>query len=180
MNLHLVDFNADLVAAWKDAFRPFPEVSVQQGDLLEIATNCVVSPANSYGFMDGGIDAVYCGFFGRSIERTVREAIARRPEGHLPVGASLVVRTSHKRVPYLIVAPTMSMPEAVPSENCYRAMKAVLRIAGSEPDVGREVYCPGMGTGVGMVTPANGCDDGSSLRGVEKCALTRANPCMER
>lgn len=155
MNLHLVDFNAELVAALKEAFTPFPEVSVQRADLLEVATNCVVSPANSYGFMDGGIDAAYCGFFGRSIEQTVREAISRRPEGHLPVGASLVVRTGNTRIPYLIVAPTMTMPEAVPSGNCYRAMKAVLRIASSEPDAGREVYCPGMGTGVGMVPPAN-------------------------
>ena len=37
--------------------------------------------------------------------------IPRRPEGHLPVGASLVVRTGHERIPHLIVAATMLSPE---------------------------------------------------------------------
>lgn len=50
-----------------------------------MAEHCVVSPANSYGFMDGGIDAAYRSFFGLQIERTVQEAVARRPEGRLPV-----------------------------------------------------------------------------------------------
>jgi O-acetyl-ADP-ribose deacetylase (regulator of RNase III) len=83
----------------------------------------------------------------------VREAVTRRPEGHLPVGASLVVHTGDTRVPFLIVAPTMSVPEEVMSNNCYRAMRAVLRVATGE--VGRDVYCPGLATGVGMVPPEN-------------------------
>jgi hypothetical protein len=63
-------------------------------------------------------------------EDLLAEAIARRPEGHLPVGASLVVRTGHPRIPYLIVAPTMVLPEAVSADHCYRAMRAVLRESG--------------------------------------------------
>jgi len=155
MRLHLVDYNGDLVNAWADAFAQFPEVTVQQGDLLAIAKHCVVSPANSYGFMDGGIDAAYRAYFGASIERTVQEAVTRRPEGHLPVGASLVVRTGHELVPYMIVAPTMMVPEQVESRHCYRAMKAVLRLASADEELGRNVYCPGLATGVGMVPPKN-------------------------
>lgn len=155
MRLHLVDYSGHLVNAWTEAFGQFPEVTVQQGDLLSIAENCVVSPANSFGFMDGGIDAAYRAFFGAQIKRTVQDAISRRPEGHLPVGASLVVRTGHQRVPFLIVAPTMMMPEQVESRHCYRAMRAVLRIAGADAEVGRDVYCPGLATGVGIVPPDN-------------------------
>jgi hypothetical protein len=81
MRLHLVDHNRHLVNAWTKAFREFPEVTVEQGDLLAIAEHCVVSPANSYGFMDGGIDAAYRAFFGAQIERTVQDAVTRRPEG---------------------------------------------------------------------------------------------------
>ena len=153
MRLHLVDYNGHLVNAWGEAFNPFPEVTVQQGDLLAVAEHCVVSPANSYGFMDGGIDAAYRAFFGAEIERTVQDAIARRPEGHLPVGASLVVPTGHSRIPFLIVAPTMTIPEQVESRHCYRAMRAVLRIVSRDAEVGRDVYCPGLATGVGMVPP---------------------------
>jgi len=153
MTLHLVGVNAQLVRAWRKAFRRFPEVSIHKGDILGIAEHCIVSPANSYGFMDGGIDLAYRKFFGAQIERTVQEAIARRPEGHLPVGAALVVRTGHGRVPYLIVAPTMTMPEAVGSDNSYRALRAVLRLAGADSEVGRSLYCPGLATGTGKVLP---------------------------
>jgi O-acetyl-ADP-ribose deacetylase (regulator of RNase III) len=153
MRLSLVDLDCVLVTAWVEAFQSFPEVTIQQSDLLAVAENTVVSPANGFGFMDGGIDRVYADFFGRQVEVRVMEAIARRPEGHLPVGASLVVRTGHPRIPYLIVAPTMILPEAVNEDHCYRAMRAVLRLASQLPDVGREVFCPGLGTGVGMVPP---------------------------
>jgi O-acetyl-ADP-ribose deacetylase (regulator of RNase III) len=155
MNLHLVDYNGHLVTAWIEAFKQFAEVSIEQGDLLTVARHCVVSPANSYGFMDGGIDAAYRAFFGAQLERRVREAVTQRPEGHLPVGASLVVRTGHQRVPFMIVAPTMTVPEQVESRNCYRAMRAILRIACADTEVGRDVFCPGLATGVGMVPPRN-------------------------
>ncbi len=153
MTLHLVGRNAQLVRAWRKAFRPFPEVFIHKGDILQIAEHCLVSPANSYGFMDGGIDLAYQDFVGHQIERTVREAIARLPEAHLPVGAALVVRTGHGRVPYLIVAPTMVMPGPVESRNSYRALRAILHLAGADAEVGRNIYCPGLATGTGRVPP---------------------------
>lgn len=88
-------------------------MTVQQGELLSLAENTVVSPANSSGFMDGGIDRAFVAFFGSQLQERVQDTIIRRPEGHLPVGASVVVRTGHARIPYLIVAPTMLGPEAV-------------------------------------------------------------------
>jgi O-acetyl-ADP-ribose deacetylase (regulator of RNase III) len=159
MRLHLVDLDASIVAAWRLAFDAFSEVDVQQADLLTVANNTVVSPANSYGVMDGGIDAAYVGFFGKGIELAVQEAIGLRQEGYLPVGASLVVRTKHRQIPYLIVAPTMLMPEPVPKQNCYRAMLAVLRICGGDEAIGREVFCPGLGTGVGAVPPMDAAEE---------------------
>jgi O-acetyl-ADP-ribose deacetylase (regulator of RNase III) len=153
MNLHLVDINPLVVDAWKSTFAEFSEIEIRHADVLAHARGCVVSPANSYGFMDGGVDAAYRAFFGASIESVVRDAVTRRPEGHLPVGASLVVPTRHPRVPYMIVAPTMTMPEAIESRNVYRAMRAVLRIAGREKFIGSDVYCPGLGSGVGGVAP---------------------------
>ena len=153
MRLHLVDYNGALVNAWVEAFKGFPEVAIQQGNLLSVAEHCVVSPANSHGFMDGGIDATYRDFFGPQIERRVQDAILRRPEGLLPVGASLVVETGHKRIPYLIVAPTMTMPEQVESGHSYRALRSVLRLVSATAEIGHDVYCPGLATGVGMVPP---------------------------
>jgi O-acetyl-ADP-ribose deacetylase (regulator of RNase III) len=47
----------------------------------------------------------------------------------------------------------MLMPEGVDSNNAYRAMRAVLRLAAAHPDRVHSVYCPGLCTGVGMVPP---------------------------
>jgi O-acetyl-ADP-ribose deacetylase (regulator of RNase III) len=40
-------------------------VTVHQVSILDVACDAVVSPANSFGFMDGGIDAVYLSLFGK-------------------------------------------------------------------------------------------------------------------
>src|SRR5688572_27332381 len=129
MRLYLVDADETVAIALREAFRNFPEVAVAHGDLLAVAHNTVASPANAHGFMDGGIDAAFRIFFGAAVEGRVREAISRRLEGYLPIGASLVVQTENARIPHMIVAPTMLAPEAIDSQNCYRAMRAVLRIA---------------------------------------------------
>jgi O-acetyl-ADP-ribose deacetylase (regulator of RNase III) len=156
--LHFVDTSGDLVDELRRVFAGVDEVVCSDGDILAVAQNAIVSPANSYGFMDGGIDAAYSAFFGSRLQATVQEAINRRPEGYLPVGASLAVRTGHDRIPFLIVAPTMHFPEEVPSDNCYRAMRAILRIMRTEPDVGRDVFCPGLATGIGRVPPAEAAE----------------------
>jgi O-acetyl-ADP-ribose deacetylase (regulator of RNase III) len=159
MRFYFIDQEAGVVSALWEAFRPFPEVVVRRGVLLELARNTVVSPANAFGFMDWGIDLVYLRAFGPGIQARVQEAIASRPEGHLPVGASLVVRTDHRRTPFLIVAPTMLTPEAVCSENSFRAMRAILRGAAAHEEIGREVFSPGLGTGVGLVPPAEAAQE---------------------
>jgi hypothetical protein len=107
MRLHLVDTNAELVEAWRVELASFPEIDIVHGDLLAVARHCIVSPANSYGFMDGGIDLVYLRHFGQDLERRVRAAIAMRPERMVPVGAAEVVATGNEAIPFLIVAPGM-------------------------------------------------------------------------
>jgi O-acetyl-ADP-ribose deacetylase (regulator of RNase III) len=153
--MHFVDTDGDVVQELRRAFAGIEEVVCAVGDILAVAENALVSPANSYGFMDGGIDAAYSAFFGPQLQSTVQDAINRRPGGLLPVGASLAVRTGHPRIPFLIVAPTMHTPEEVPSENCYRAMRAVLRLVQTETAIGSEVFCPGLATGTGRVPPAD-------------------------
>jgi O-acetyl-ADP-ribose deacetylase (regulator of RNase III) len=162
MKLTLVDLNIELVQHWQDAFASFPEVEILCDDILAVAHNCLVSPANSYGYMDGGIDYVYYNYFGPNIQVKVQEAIDRRPEGMLPVGASLVVKTGDQKIPYLIVAPTMELPGAVSFQNCYHAMVAVLRAASKYPDKIVHVYCPGLATGVGRVEPQYAAEEMAS------------------
>ena len=153
MKLHLVDLNIELVEYWQTAFVENYEVEILCADMLEVAHSCVVSPANSYGFMDGGIDYVYYNYFGPDIQVKVQQAIAKRPEGMLPVGASLIVETGDSKIPFLLVAPTMEMPGAVRFSHCYHAMVAILRAANTYPQNISDVFCPGLATGVGRVEP---------------------------
>ena len=141
------------VGAWKKAFSDCPEVEIKGDDILELAHTSIVSPANSYGFMDGGIDLAYSHYFGPHLQEKVFQAISLRPEGFLPVGASLMVRTENQEIPYLIVAPTMKLPGPVPAGNCYHAMVAILRIASKNEAQLKNVFCPGLATGIGEVPP---------------------------
>ena len=47
----------------------------------------------------------------------------------------------------------MFLPEPTTEENVFRAMDAALRLALLHSDIVRELYCPGMGTGVGRLAP---------------------------
>lgn len=159
MELHLTDINPRLVKAWENAFSDFSEVYVHEADILSIAENTIVSPANSYGFMDGGIDRLYTEFFGFKPQEEIQRHIATRSEGYLPVGTAVVVPTGHKRIPYMISAPTMMSPGAVPASNCFFAMAAILNAASRNPREISRVYCPGLATLTGRVEEELAADE---------------------
>src|SRR4051812_43983254 len=46
----------DLADAWERHCGELPDVAVHRGSILDLQADAVVSPANSFGFMDGGID----------------------------------------------------------------------------------------------------------------------------
>ena len=54
----LVDLNAKVVQAWRAAFTDTPEVEIVKGSILTQHVDAWVSPTNSHGRMDGGVDAV--------------------------------------------------------------------------------------------------------------------------
>ncbi len=157
MKLHLVDLNPDVVSAWKIAFSAHSEIEISEASILHIATDAIVSPANSHGFMDGGVDRIYLLHFGQQLQDRVREMICRRSEGMLPIGAAELVDTRNPKIPWLIVAPTMEMPEAVPATNAGRAFAAVLRLASRHPEID-EICCPGLCTGIGQVSASDSAE----------------------
>lgn len=52
MGLHLVDQNPAVVTAWQTSFANVEGVFIYHGDILSIAEDTIVSPTNSYGYMD--------------------------------------------------------------------------------------------------------------------------------
>lgn len=167
MKIVLAAVEESLARAWDQFCGDVPDVVIHRGSILNVECEAVVSPANSFGFMDGGIDALYLECFGPDIQMRVRRAIYERHYGELVVGTAEIVETLHARIPYLIAAPTMRVPMILrESVNPYLATRATVRLIRSgkfrsgkhagQPiaDVVRTVALPGMGTGVGRVSPA--------------------------
>lgn len=80
-----------------------------------------MSPANSFGFMDGGFDAVYTYVLGLQVQARAQDAIRRDFDGELPVGCALIVATERSELPWCVIAPTMRVPEpgnALPALLC--------------------------------------------------------------
>jgi O-acetyl-ADP-ribose deacetylase (regulator of RNase III) len=157
-HLILCDFDRTLAGCWEQGFAGCEGVEVRCGDLLEVVADAYVSPANSYGAMDGGLDWVLRERFGLEIETRVQAAIGRERGGMLPVGYALVVPTEDADVPYLIVAPTMELPTVVMhTSNAFYAMRALLRawqrFEAEGPGRIESIAVPGLCTGVGRMDP---------------------------
>ena len=155
-----------LAEAWRRHCGDLDQVEVHQGSIFECSVDAVVSPANSFGFMDGGIDRLYSNYFGWDLQARLQDQIRTRHHGELLVGAAELVETEHAGIPFLIAAPTMRVPMILRGTvNPYLAARAVLllirhgqvavgELAGQPvAKVVRRVAFPGLGTGVGRVEP---------------------------
>lgn len=152
MRLKLRDLNANVVAAWEQTFGGDPRVDIARGNILDEVADVIVSPANSYGYMDGGIDLAYRNHFGMQIERQTMTLIMEKSGGMLPVGQALLVPTGNSDIPWMISAPTMRLPSPVAdTPNAFHAFKAVLELAMQEEF--RIVLCPGLCTLTGLMDP---------------------------
>ena len=148
MTFNFADNNLDVIDALKQFFSKTPGINIYYDDIFNIAKNAIVSPSNCYGFMDGGIDKVYMNYFGDSIQKSVLHELTKY-NGYLDVGKAVTINTGNDKIPYLIIAPTMEMPEFVDPINCFKTMRAILREI-DKHDL-NEIYCPGLCTGVGEV-----------------------------
>ena len=54
--LYLIDSKPELCDKWRQVFTCYPEVEVLAGDYFQQSADAIVSPANSFGIMDGGLD----------------------------------------------------------------------------------------------------------------------------
>ena len=156
MKILLVDISKPLVEAWAKEFQGL-DVEVKQGSIFETPCDAIVSPANSFGFMNGGIDYFLSEELGWHVMERVQNKIKEEFDGELLVGQSLVVPTDHANFPYLISAPTMRVPMGLAgkfkmSPNVYLAARAIFLALKKNPNI-QSVAIPGLGTGVGMVPP---------------------------
>lgn len=98
-------------------------INIDANDLIKKHNvGAIVSPANSFGFMNGGIDKVYMQMF-PGIQNSVQSKISgfnikdKSNINYLPIGSAIVVPTQNNTCPYLISAPTMFMPGSITNTN---------------------------------------------------------------
>ena len=162
--LVLVAVDDSLASAWARLAHDLPGIEVHRGSIMDVECDAVVSPANSFGFMEGGVDAAYVERFGVRIAMRVREQILEHYGGELLGGEAGIVETGDRNVPFLICAPTMRVPMRISDTvNPYLAARAVFRLVEhghflgapfpgvAVNDLVRVVAMPGLGTGTGGV-----------------------------
>ena len=163
MIVYLRDLKEDLVEAWRTVFQGEEDIHVSLGEIFadgeHMTADAIVSPANSFGFMDGGIDNVYSDFFGWPMQDHLQEHLWQNHNGELLVGQAVVIdireTSPDTPIPFLISAPTMRIPADVSNTvNAYLAFVAALRVAEAHPDI-NSILCPGLGTAVGRMPSAN-------------------------
>lgn len=158
MKIYLRDRNKALCDAWSFYFYEAIRdgiVDVSCGNIFDpgphMQADAIVSPANSFGFMDGGIDLVYTRYFGTELQANLQDCI-KQYGGELLVGNALMLEIPNSNsIKYLISAPTMRVPEDVSNTvNAYLAFRAVLTVA-KHFDI-QSILCPGLCTTTGKMS----------------------------
>jgi len=160
IQIFLRDRNKDLAKAWSAEFDGCQNVYVSCGNIFDITADAIISPANSFGFMDGGIDLIYSEYFGWELQKTLQNKIRNDFSGELPVGNAVIIKTRNNKIKYLISCPTMRVPENISNTiNAYLAFRAGLIEINSfnSKNIRKitSVLCPGLGTSTGKISYNN-------------------------
>ena len=113
--------------------------------------DCVVSPANSFGLMDGGYDLALTNWYGNQLQERVQNYIIEHFLGEQPVATSFIIEAG-KDNQFLIHTPTMRTPEViVDARIIYQCMRTTLLTA-IQNNI-KNVLIPLFGASTGMVKP---------------------------
>ena len=173
------DNNKENIDALYNEAQKYPELLNKcefiHNDIIELVKNysqyILVSPANSFGSMKGGIDKIINKYIFKNIEEKVMSIIEQKcnnnkfPYNHyfdgmnikdrhyLPVGESFLVKYDEN---YLAVVPTMTYPMIVSdTENAYIAMKSLLYTLQNCNCNAKYILIPCFCTGIGMMSHEN-------------------------
>jgi len=120
------------------------KIKVLNLDATEFEADAIVNPANSYGYMGGGLAGALKKVGGQEIEL---EAVSCAP---IPLGYAIMTTAGKLRYRKVIHAPTMEQPAGLTNIAIVKeAVTAALQCA-DEAGIKR-LAIPGMGTGVGEI-----------------------------
>lgn len=161
IEVSVIDLDSFVVSAYANAFSSHKNFKFKVDHIFANGPGTLVSPANSYGIMDGGIDKDYLEYFGIPISLRIEDYIENFHAGKLEIGDSQIVPTRDEIYPYIVFAPTIERPgELASSESVYSASKAIFQdilihnyrlndVSSSNLASIKTILMPGLGTGFG-------------------------------
>jgi len=153
MNIIFLDIDKYHVKCIEKYFGNEINVRIVHSELCDFLSNnqveCVVSPANSFGLMDGGYDLALTEYFGDQLQKRVQQYIASHYYGEQPVGTSFIVDAGAYGCK-LIHTPTMRVPCDIKDPLViYQCMRTTLMCA-IENGI-QSILIPIFGSGIGGI-----------------------------
>ncbi|MBQ3136929.1 MAG: macro domain-containing protein [Clostridia bacterium] len=154
MKIYLIEADSDKFSCLKEAFAQEDVELVNcyfEDFIRETYVQCVVSPANSFGLMDGGYDGALTKWYGDQLQQRVQKYIIENFYGEQPVGTSFIIE-ANKDNQYLIHTPTMQTPQMIEDPRViYQCMRSTL-IEAKKNGI-ESILIPMFGGSTGFVLP---------------------------
>ena len=131
MKIYIIEKDKNKFKYLNIYFNDLENVSLINKDIKKVLKEnkdieCVVSPANSFGIMDGGFDLALTEYYGIQLQERVQKYIIDNYYGEQPVGTSFIIETN-KDNQFLIHTPTMRTPNKIKDKQViYQAMRTTL------------------------------------------------------
>ena len=153
--MYLLAIKPDLADAFVLAFNDVRCIEIVRTDFASFMdghpeVRGIVSPANSFGLLTGGLDKALRGYFGKALQDAVRERIKNEWFGEQTMGTSMAVDIPGFPGKKLLHTPTMRTPSKITDDlivySCMRS--ALMEAIKNDLD---SVVVPAFGGGCGQV-----------------------------
>lgn len=116
MQIYILDSDKNKLRYAELYFSNEPDVLCVHSDFSDFVkstqVDCIVSPANSFGLMDGGYDRAITEYFGDELQKEVQRYIMNNYWGEQPIASSFIIDIPNHDSK-LIHTPTMRSPEQI-------------------------------------------------------------------
>ena len=129
LKIYLLDINKEMTDVWKRFFKDIPNIEIHNSDFNSFMKahediEGIVSPANSFGLMDGGYDKAIIDYLGPQAQSNVLTMLNLIYYGEQPVGTCLAVPFWKYTI---LHTPTMRTPGKILDRTViYFCMRSVL------------------------------------------------------
>lgn len=153
MQIYILALQAKDYQVLKSKFKKYKNIHIIHSDFETFMNEhdfveCIVSPANAYGYMDGGYDAAISNYLGWGFQLRVQKYIKNHFYGEQIVGTSFIINAPRNKK--LIHTPTMLVPESIIDDRVvYYSMRSSL-ICALNHNI-KSIVLPLFGAGTGEV-----------------------------